>query len=46
MSAKAFLEKNPRPTEEEVKEAISGHLCRCSGYHQIIKAIEAASKTR
>ena len=46
MSAKAFLEKNPRPTREEVREAISGHLCRCSGYQQIIEAIEVASKTR
>jgi carbon-monoxide dehydrogenase small subunit len=46
MSAKAFLEKNPCPTEEEVREAVSGHLCRCSGYHQIIEAVLAASKTR
>jgi carbon-monoxide dehydrogenase small subunit len=41
MSSKALLEKNPRPTREEVKEAISGHLCRCTGYQQIIEAIEA-----
>jgi carbon-monoxide dehydrogenase small subunit len=41
MSAKALLEKNPHPTREEIKEAISGHLCRCTGYHQIIEAIEA-----
>jgi len=46
MSSKALLEKNPHPTKEEVKEAISGHLCRCTGYHQIIEAIEAVSKTR
>lgn len=46
MTSKALLEKNPHPTKEEVKEAISGHLCRCTGYHQIIEAIEAVSKTR
>jgi aerobic-type carbon monoxide dehydrogenase small subunit (CoxS/CutS family) len=46
MSSKALLEKNPHPTKEEVKEAISGNLCRCTGYHQIIEAIEAVSKTR
>ena len=41
MSSKALLEKNPHPKREEVKEAISGHLCRCTGYQQIIEAIEA-----
>jgi carbon-monoxide dehydrogenase small subunit len=41
MSSKALLEKNSNPTREEIKEAISGHLCRCTGYHQIIEAIEA-----
>jgi aerobic-type carbon monoxide dehydrogenase small subunit (CoxS/CutS family) len=41
MSAKALLEENQNPTREEIKEAISGHLCRCTGYHQIIEAIEA-----
>lgn len=44
MSSKALLEKNPRPNREEIKEAISGHLCRCTGYHQIIEAIENASE--
>ncbi|HSB04459.1 MAG TPA: (2Fe-2S)-binding protein [Thermodesulfobacteriota bacterium] len=44
MSSKALLEKNPHPTREEVKEAISGHLCRCTGYQQIIEAIEALAK--
>jgi len=41
MSAKSLLEENSNPTREEIKEAISGHLCRCTGYHQIIEAIEA-----
>jgi aerobic carbon-monoxide dehydrogenase small subunit len=44
MSSKALLERNPHPTREEVKEAISGNLCRCTGYYQIIEAIEAVSK--
>ena len=41
VSSKALLDKNFNPTREEIKEAISGHLCRCTGYHQIIEAIEA-----
>ena len=44
MSAKALLNGNPHPSKEEVKEAISGHLCRCTGYQQIIEAIEAINK--
>lgn len=44
MSSKALLEKNPHPSREEIKDAISGHLCRCTGYHQIIEAIEALTK--
>jgi len=44
MSSKALLKRNPHPTREEVKEAISGHLCRCTGYHQIIEAIEALTE--
>lgn len=44
MSAKALLDKNPNPTREEIKEAIAGNLCRCTGYEQIVNAIEAASK--
>jgi carbon-monoxide dehydrogenase small subunit len=44
MSAKAFLDANPRPTEEEIRQAISGNLCRCTGYLKIIEAIKAASQ--
>ena len=44
MSSKALLEKDPKPTREKIREAISGHLCRCTGYHQIIEAIEALRK--
>ncbi len=41
--AHAFLLKNPRPTREQIRKAINGNLCRCTGYHQIIDAIEKAS---
>lgn len=43
LSAKALLTRNPKPTEQEVREGISGNLCRCTGYINIIKAIMAAS---
>ncbi|HWQ30515.1 MAG TPA: (2Fe-2S)-binding protein [Negativicutes bacterium] len=43
LSAKALLTENPKPTEEEVRAGISGNLCRCTGYINIIKAIMAAS---
>ena len=42
MSAKALLDENPRPSAEEIEEAIAGNLCRCTGYLQIVEAIEAA----
>ncbi len=44
LSAKVLLDENPRPTEEEVREAIAGNLCRCSGYRKFIKAILSLSK--
>ena len=44
MSSKALLGKISNPTREEIKEAISGHLCRCTGYQQIIEAIAALKK--
>ncbi len=43
MSARALLDTNPHPSEEEIKEAISGNLCRCTGYVKIVEAIKAAS---
>jgi len=43
VSAKALLDKNPRPTRQEIKEAISGNLCRCTGYKKIVEAIEDAA---
>jgi carbon-monoxide dehydrogenase small subunit len=44
MTAKALLEKEPKPTRERIKEAISGNLCRCTGYQQIFEAIEEAAR--
>lgn len=43
MSAKALLDRNPRPKEVEVREAIAGNLCRCTGYVKIVEAILAAA---
>ncbi|MBI2359023.1 MAG: (2Fe-2S)-binding protein [Deltaproteobacteria bacterium] len=46
MTAFAFLKETPKPTEAEAREAISGNLCRCTGYQPIVKAIlQAAGKT-
>ena len=42
LSAKALLAKNPRPSREEIRRALSGNLCRCTGYSKIIKAVEMA----
>ena len=43
MSAYALLLKNPDPTQDEIQAAISGNLCRCTGYHEITEAIEATA---
>ncbi|MFZ5950762.1 MAG: (2Fe-2S)-binding protein [Candidatus Rifleibacteriota bacterium] len=43
MSARALLEKNAKPTVEQIKEAIEGNFCRCTGYQQIIEAVQDAS---
>jgi carbon-monoxide dehydrogenase small subunit len=45
ISARALLDVNPRPTRDEIKEAIAGNLCRCTGYVKIIDAIECAART-
>ena len=44
MTAKALLEREPNPSRERIREAISGNLCRCTGYQQIYEAIEAAAQ--
>jgi aerobic carbon-monoxide dehydrogenase small subunit len=43
MSASALLKDNPKPTEAEVRHYLDGNICRCTGYHNIVKAIMAAS---
>ena len=43
ISAKALLGQNPHPSEDEIREAISGNLCRCTGYGQIVQAIQTAT---
>lgn len=43
MSAAALLKENPKPTEAEVRHYLEGNLCRCTGYHNIVKAVMAAS---
>jgi carbon-monoxide dehydrogenase small subunit len=43
IAAKALLDANPHPTEGEIREAISGNLCRCTGYGQIVKAVQIAA---
>lgn len=43
MSAKALLDSNPNPTEYEIRDAIAGNLCRCTGYAKIVEAISAAA---
>jgi len=44
LSAKALLDQNPDPTEDEIRLAISGNLCRCTGYRQIVEAVQMASE--
>ena len=44
MSATALLMKNPHPTDEDVRVALSGNICRCSGYVQIVRAVQRAAK--
>jgi carbon-monoxide dehydrogenase small subunit len=44
MTAKALLERHPAPSRQAIREAISGNLCRCTGYQQIFEAIEEAAR--
>ncbi len=43
MAATSFLKENPSPTEAEIREGLEGNLCRCTGYHNIVKAVQAAA---
>jgi aerobic carbon-monoxide dehydrogenase small subunit len=45
MAAADLLERNPNPTEEEVRHGLEGNLCRCTGYHNIVKAVMAAAES-
>jgi len=44
MSAKHLLDKNPNPTEDEIRHGISGNLCRCTGYNKIVEAVQYAAE--
>lgn len=44
VAAKVLLERNPDPTEEEIRYALAGNLCRCTGYDKIVRAVQAAGK--
>lgn len=46
LAAKSLLDKNLNPTEEEIREAISGNLCRCTGYNKIVSAVKKAAKLK
>jgi len=46
MAAAGLLAENPNPTEEEVRHALEGNLCRCTGYHNIVKAVLDAAKSK
>jgi carbon-monoxide dehydrogenase small subunit len=43
VAAKALLDRNPKPTEEEIRFALAGNLCRCTGYDKIVRAVQAAA---
>ena len=44
MSSKALLDENPNPTEDEIRHALAGNMCRCTGYVQIVDAVRAAAQ--
>lgn len=46
MTARALLDRDPHPTREVIREALSGNLCRCTGYNQIVEAVEAAAEAQ
>jgi carbon-monoxide dehydrogenase small subunit len=46
MAAAGLLDENPNPTEDEVRHALEGNLCRCTGYHNIVKAVLDAAKSK
>jgi len=44
LAASALLRRNPDPTREQIREALSGNLCRCTGYQKIVDAVESAAR--
>jgi carbon-monoxide dehydrogenase small subunit len=46
MASVDLLKENPNPSEEEIREGLEGNLCRCTGYHNIVKAVQAAASAR
>ena len=46
MSAIDLVKRNPNPTEQEIREGLEGNICRCTGYHNIVKAISAGRRAR
>jgi len=44
MSLVPFLEENPNPTEEEIRDLLSGNICRCTGYQKIVEAVQLGAK--
>ena len=44
MSARALLNRNPHPSEFEIRDALTGNLCRCTGYNRIVEAVKAAAE--
>jgi carbon-monoxide dehydrogenase small subunit len=43
MSATALLKENPKPTEEQIRGGLDGNMCRCTGYHNIVKAVQTCA---
>ena len=46
IAAKAFLDENPKPSEDEIKNALAGNLCRCTGYTKIMEAVQAVANNK
>jgi carbon-monoxide dehydrogenase small subunit len=44
MASVSLLRENPDPSEEEIRQALEGNLCRCTGYHNIVRAVQAAAR--
>lgn len=44
MSSKALLDENPEPSEDQIRESLAGNLCRCTGYHRIVNAVQSATR--